>query len=67
MQSFSFNPLMTSEKKIFEYFFPENLAFRLEWQPIKVNDLYKIHMVGRVLLQEHLCKTFVKLSAETQK
>ena len=27
----------------------------------------KIHMVGRGLLQEHFCKTFVKISAVTQK
>ena len=58
---------MTSEKKIFEYFFFENLAFQLGWQPIKISDFDKIHMVGRGLLQEHFCKTFVKISAVTQK
>ena len=62
MQSFSFIPLMTSKKKIFEYFF-ENLTFRLPWQPIKINNLDKIYMVCRGLLQEHFCKTFVKISA----
>ena len=67
MQSFSFIPLMASEKKIFEYFFLENLAFRLPWQPIKISDLDKIHMVGRGLLQKHFCKTFFKISAVTQK
>ena len=56
MQSFSFIPLMASEK-IFEYFF-ENLVFRLPWQPIKISDLDKIHMVCRGLLQKHFCKTF---------
>ena len=66
MQSFSFIPLMASEKKIFEYFF-ENLAFWLPWPPIKISDLDKIHMVGRGLLEEHFCKTFVKISAVTQK
>ena len=55
---------MTSEK-IFEYFF-KNLTFRLPWQPIKIKDLDKIHMVCRELLQEHFCKTSVKISAVTQ-
>ena len=40
---------MASEKKIFEYFF-ENLAFRLPWQQIKINDLDKTHLVGKGLL-----------------
>ena len=67
MQNFSFIPLMASEKKIFEYFIFENLAFRLPWQSIKISDFDKIHMVGRGLLQEHFCKTFVKISTVTQK
>ena len=67
MQSFSFKSLMSSEKKIFEYFFFESLAFRLPWQPIKISDSDKIHMLGRGLLQENFCKTFVKISAVTQK
>ena len=58
---------MASEKKIFEFFFSENLAFRLPWQPIKISDFEKIHMVGRGLFQEHFCKTFVKISTVTQK
>ena len=66
MQNFSFIPFMASEKKKFEYFF-ENLAFRLPWQPIKISDFDKINLVGRGLLQEHLCKNFVKISAVTQK
>ena len=58
MQSFSFIPFMASEKNIFEYFFFKNLAFQLPWQPIKINNLDKIHMVGKGLLQKHFCKTF---------
>ena len=42
------------------FFFFENLAFRFPWQPIKISDLDKIHMVGRGLLQKHFCKTFCK-------
>ena len=34
----------------FWIFFSENLAFQLPWQLIKINDLDKIHMVGRGLL-----------------
>ena len=45
----------------------ENLAFWLPWPPIKIRDLDKIHMIGRGLLQKHFSKTFVKISAETQK
>ena len=54
---------------VFECFFfsLENLAFRLPWPPIKISDLGKIHMVGRGLLQKHFSKTFVKMSAVTQK
>ena len=48
-------------------FFYENLAFRLPWQPIKISDFDKILMFGGGLLQEHFCKTFVKISAVTQK
>ena len=60
--SFSFFPLMASEEKIFEYVFA-NLAFQLPWQSIKFSGLDNIHMVGRGLLKEHFCKTFVKISA----
>ena len=49
------------------FFSLENLAFRLPWPPIKISDLDKIHMVGRGLLQKHFSKTFVKISAITQK
>ena len=53
------------EKRFLNIFF-ENLAFRLSWQPIKISDFGKIHMVGRGLLQKHFSKTFVKISAVTQ-
>ena len=43
--------------------FLANLSFRLPWQSIKFRALDKIHMFGRGLLKEHLCKTFVKISA----
>ena len=49
------------------FFFLENLAFWLPWPPIKISDIDKIHMVGRRLPQKHFCKTFVKISAVTQK
>ena len=65
-QTFSFIPLMASEKKFLNIFF-KNLAFRLRWQPIKISDLDKIHMVGKGLLQKHFCKTFFKTSAVTEK
>ena len=66
MQSFSFIPRMTSEKKIFEYFFQKfNIAVAMATN--QINDLDKIHIVCRGLLQEHFCKTFVKISAVTQK
>ena len=58
---------MASEKKMFEYFFVENLAFRLPWQPIKISNLDNIHMVSRGLLQENFGKTFVKISAVRHK
>ena len=45
---------MASKKKFLNTFF-ENLAFRLPWQPIKISDLDKFHMVGRGLLQKHFC------------
>ena len=54
-QSFSFIPLMASER-IFEYFFRKFSS-----------DLDKIHMVGKGLLLKHFCKTFFKTSAITQK
>ena len=65
LQSDSFILLMAFEK-IFEHFF-EILAFQLPWQPIKRSDLDKSHMVSKGLLQEHFCKTFVKISAVSHK
>ena len=69
-ESFSFIPLMASEKKLHGFrgdVVFKNLAFRLPWQPIKISDLDKIHMVGKGLLQKHFCKTFFKTSSVTQK
>ena len=53
-------PLMASEKKIFgkkkkkkkkkKMKKIENLAFQLQWQPIKIRSLGKIHMAGWGLL-----------------
>ena len=43
------------EKDFFKISFL-NLAFLLPWQPIKIRDLDKIHMVGRGLLQKHVCR-----------
>ena len=62
LQSFSFMPLLASEEMIFEYFLA-NLSFGLQWQPIKFSGLNKIHMFGWALLKEHVCKTFVTISA----
>ena len=42
---------LRSRSKISEYFFFENLTIQLPWQPIKINDLDKIHMVCKGLLQ----------------
>ena len=52
---------MASEK-IFEYYFQ-----KISLSVAKISDFDKIHMVGRGLLQEHFCKTFIKISAVTQK
>ena len=49
------------EERFLNMFFFEKLAFRLPWQPIKISDFDKIHMVGRGLHQEYFCKTFVKI------
>ena len=65
MQSFSFIPLIISEK-IFEYFF-KNLSFMLPWQPIKLSNLDKIHMNRRGLLKKHFCKKNLNIYSETAK
>ena len=44
-------------------FFFTNLVFQLPCQPIKFSSLDKIHLLGRGLLKEHFCKTFVNMSA----
>ena len=59
-------PLWLLRRRFLNIFF-RKFAFQLPWQPIKISDLDKIHMVGRGLLQKHLCKTFFKISAVTQK
>ena len=43
-----------AEEMIFENLFT-NLAFLLQWQPIKFSSLDKIHVFGRGLLKEHFC------------
>ena len=60
------SPLWLLRRRFLNIYF-ENLAFRLQWQPIKISDLDKILMVGRKLIQKHFCKTFFKISAVTQK
>ena len=57
---FQLHPSYGFWEEDFWFFFFENLAFQLPWQPIKNSDLDKIHMVGRGLLQKHFCKTFSK-------
>ena len=50
----------------FFFFFLANLLlfnYLLNLLPIKFRGLDKIHMFGRGLFKEHLCKTFVKISA----
>ena len=58
---FQLHPQYGFQEEDFFFFFLENLAFRLPWPPIKISDLDKIHM------QKHFSKTFVKISAATQK
>ena len=65
MQSFSFIPLMASEK-IFEYFFPK-FSLLVAMATNQNQRFGQIHMVGRGLLQKHFCKTFFTISAVTQK
>ena len=57
---------MASEKKIFDFFFFLNLAFRLPRQPIKIGDLDKIHMVGKGLFQKHFCKKNQNICSKTE-
>ena len=67
MQSFSFFPHMASEKKIFEcvFFFRK---FSLSVAMVtNQNQRFGQNSYGRGLLQKHFSKTFVKISAVTQK
>ena len=64
---FQLHPPYGFREEDFWMFSLENLAFQLPWQPIKISDLDKIHVVGRGLLQKHFSKIFVKVSAVTQK
>ena len=57
MQSFSFIPLMSSEKKTFDFFF-QKFSLSVAMQTIKISDLDKIQMVGKGLLQKHFCDFF---------
>ena len=76
MQSFSFIPLMTSEKKIFDFFFREfSLSVAMATNQ---NQRFGL-IVGEGLLQKHFCIFififfiylffffFFKISAVTQK
>ena len=53
---------MAFEEILFYIFFAK-LSILLPWQPIKFSGLDKIHMLGKGLLKEHPCKTFVKIYA----
>ena len=64
---FQLHPPYGFGEEDFLIFFLKNLAFRLPWPPIKISNLDKIHKVSSRLLQEHCYKTFVKISAVTQK
>ena len=66
MQSFSFIPLMASEKKIFKYFF-KKFSLSVAMATNQNQQFGQIHMVGKGLLQKHFCKTFFKTCAVTQK
>ena len=54
---------MASKKMIFKSSYVVNLAFRLPWQQIKFKELNKNDTFGRGQLNEHFCKTVVKISA----
>ena len=65
IQSFSFIPLMASEKKSFEYLF-RKFTLYVVMATNQISDLDKIHMNRRGLLEKNFCKTFVKISAMRQ-
>ena len=56
MPGFSFILRTISEKKNFDYFFPENLPFLSPRQPIKSRDLDKSRVKHGGLLNKHFCK-----------
>ena len=64
---FQLHPSLWLLRRRFLNIFFENLAFRLPWQPSIISDLDKIHMLGRGLIQKHYCKSFLEISAVTQK
>ena len=66
MPSFSFVPLMVSEKKIFKHFY-ENWPFLPRRQPIKFTDLDKTCMKHRGLLNKHFCKKNPNIPNETER
>ena len=61
------SPECTAMKAIFSQNTVNVACKKLPQPPIKISDLDKIHMIGRGLLQKHFSKTFVKISAVTQK
>ena len=67
MQIFSFIPLTASEEKFLNIFF-KNLAFMLQWQPIKFSNLDKIHMNPRGLHKKRFSKNKnLNICSETAK
>ena len=52
---------------VFFFLFSRKFGLSVLWPPIKISDLDKIRKVRRGLLQKHFSKTFVKISAVTQK
>ena len=63
LQSSSFIPLTASEEMVFERFILQIYPFRCHGNQSNSEVWTKIHIFGRGLLKEHLCKTFVKISA----
>ena len=61
LQSSSFIPLKSSEKIDFDFFHKFSLLVAMATN--QISGLDKIHMLGRGLLKEYFCKTFVKTSA----
>ena len=55
------------EDFFFFFFFFFFFCRKFSLSPIKISDSDETHIVIRGLLQEHFCKTFVKITAVTQK